>query len=52
VDFGITARVGQIFEGLKDSMHRVGFVVTRGINRSEAIRNADYVESLVKFVVD
>lgn len=51
VDFGITAKIGQKFEGLKDSMHRVGFVVTRGNDREEAIKNADYVESLFEFIV-
>ncbi len=49
VDFGITAKVGDEFKGLVDSMKRVGFVVTKGANRTEAIKNADLVENSIKF---
>jgi len=50
VDFGITARPGDRFDGLNDSMKRVGFVVTRGRDRAEAIAHADRIESSVRFV--
>jgi biotin carboxylase len=52
VDFGITARVGQQFVGLRDSMHRLGFVVTRGRDREEARANADRVEHMVEFIME
>jgi len=51
IDFSITAKPGQIFEGLKNSMYRVGYVVTRGETREDAIRYADLVEENVKFVM-
>ncbi|PID28829.1 MAG: hypothetical protein CSB55_03500 [Candidatus Cloacimonadota bacterium] len=47
--FGITAEVGDEFTGLIDSMKRVGFVVTKGRNREEAVKNADLIESCIKF---
>lgn len=49
VAFDITCRPGQVFDGLTDSMKRVGYVVTRGADRDEAIRNADIVESNIIF---
>jgi len=52
VDFGITAQKGQRFDGLKDSLHRVGFVVTRGKTREEAILHADHIEKMITFVIE
>lgn len=49
IDFAITAKVGDHFRGLIDSMHRVGFAVVTGRNREEAIANADFVEKNVFF---
>lgn len=52
VDFGITAQVGDDFKGLVDSMKRVGFVVTKGKNRDDAVKNADLIEKSIKFEIE
>ena len=49
VDFAITTKVGDVFNGLIDSMNRIGFVVTVGKTREEAIKYADLVEESIKF---
>jgi biotin carboxylase len=49
IDFAITAKIGDYYQGLIDSMHRVGFAVVIGRNRNEAITNADFVENNVFF---
>ncbi len=51
LDFGITAKVGDSFDGLIDSMKRVGYVVTAGANREEAVRNADLIENNTFFEI-
>jgi biotin carboxylase len=52
VAFGLMIRPGQRFEGLSDSLKRVGFVVTNGATREEAILNADRVESSISYRFD
>lgn len=52
VTYGITAKKGDVFNGLIDSMHRVGFLVAKGNTREEAIKNADEAESLIRFIVE
>ncbi len=47
--FGLTIKPGEKFYGLSDSLKRIGFVVTRGKDRDEAVKNADIIESSVKF---
>lgn len=50
VDFGITIKPGDQYKGLIDSLHRIGYVVTKGKDRQEAIKFADLVESAVEFI--
>ena len=52
ISYGLTAKKGDTFIGLKDSLHRVGFLVTIGNTREEAIENANYAESLIQFVME
>ena len=49
LDFGITLKKGDRFDGLVDSMHRVGYVVTRGTKRAESIQRANLIEKNISF---
>ncbi len=49
VDFGITIKPGGQHIGLVDSLRRVGYVITKGRDRQEAVQLADLIESSVYF---
>ena len=52
LDFGITARIGDEFRGLVNSLERVGYVVTSGSSREDAINKANQVEGSVHFTIE
>ena len=51
LDFGIVKKEGEIVGDLKNSLERAGYVVTAGKTREDAIKVADSVEKMIKFVV-
>ena len=51
IDIGIVKQPGDIVGDLHSSLERVGFVVTNGNTRDEAVESADRVESMVKFTI-
>lgn len=52
LDFGFTIKIGDKYEGLSNSLKRIGFIVASGANREEAIANADYIENNIKFIFE
>jgi hypothetical protein len=51
LDIGLNKKVGDRINQLDNSLERVGYVVTSGETREDAIRLADRVNELVRFVV-
>ncbi|MDY6863872.1 MAG: ATP-grasp domain-containing protein, partial [Thermodesulfobacteriota bacterium] len=51
LDLDIVKKIGEKVGDLENSLHRTGFVVTKGEDRSEAISLADYIESMIQFEV-
>lgn len=49
LDYGFTIKVGDSYEGLSNSLKRIGFIVVNGTNRDDAIKNADFMESQIQF---
>ncbi len=49
VDFGLTAKVGDTFNGLTDGTKRLGYAVIRGENLKDAVKHADVIENSIKF---
>lgn len=49
LDYGFTIKVGDKYEGLSNSLKRIGFMVISGKNREDAIKNADFIENSIKF---
>lgn len=47
----ITAKVGDHFSGLDNSLKRVGYIISRGETRDEAIKNAHQLEKNVQFII-
>lgn len=52
LDIGIVKKVGEQVGDLQNSLHRAGYVVTKGETREEAIEIADLVERTIKFIVE
>lgn len=52
VDLGIVKQIGDEVGNLENSLHRAGFVVTKGRDRAAAIKIADDVEALIEFEVE
>jgi biotin carboxylase len=51
IDLGIVKKVGEEVGNLENSLQRTGFVVTKGIDRQDAIDVADEVEGTLTFEV-
>jgi biotin carboxylase len=51
IDYGFIAKVGDSYDGLVDSLCRIGYLVVRGENRSAAMLNADFFESHVEIII-
>ena len=49
VSLEITAKIGDKYTGLTDSMHRIGYMIVKGQDVNDAIKNADYLEQFVQF---
>ena len=52
LDYGFTIKIGDNYEGLSNSLKRIGFIVISGRDREEAIKNADYVEKNIQFIFE
>ena len=52
LDIAVVKRPGEVVGELPNSLHRVGYVVTTGATRAEAIRVADDAEATVELVVE
>lgn len=52
LDLGIVKKVGDEVGNLENSLHRAGFVVTKGKDRQDAINIADEVERTIIFEVE
>ena len=52
VDMGIIKKIGDEVGNLENSLHRAGFVVTRGETREDAIFIADEVEKTISFIIE
>lgn len=49
LDYGFTIKVGDRYEGLSNSLKRIGFLVVSGKDRADAIKNADFIEENILF---
>ena len=52
LDYRVTAKVGDKYLGLYDSMQRIGYVLTCGTSREEASVLADDIDSATNFIFD
>lgn len=52
LDYGFTIKIGDNYEGLSNSLKRIGFIVISGKDREEAIKNADYIENSIQFIFE
>jgi len=52
LDYGFLTSIGERYDGLSDSLKRIGFVVTSGKDRNEAIKHADYIEDNIIFEIE
>jgi hypothetical protein len=49
LDYGFTIKIGNRYEGLNNSLKRIGFLVVSGRDRADAINNADFIEENILF---
>lgn len=52
LDIGIVKKPGDMVGNLENSLDRVGFVVTQGQTREEAVERANQAENLIEFVLE
>ncbi len=49
ISFAITIKPGDEFNGLSNSLKRIGYVIVKGETREDAICNADLIENSIRF---
>lgn len=52
LDHGFIFKTGDKYDGLSNSLKRIGFVVVSGKDREDAIDNADYIEKNILFEIE
>lgn len=49
LDYGFTLNIGERYEGLSNSLKRIGFILISGKDREDAINNANFIENKISF---